>query len=280
MKKREVEVGGVYVAKVSGHLVSVRIDRESPYGGWDGVNLKSGRSIRIRSAGRLTRPAARITATVPSSTAGMGPAPEGEQQPKGETTMATKKTPAKKAATKKASVKNSATAGAKTATAKTVLKDKAVPTSKPETSKASPPKEPKPPKPRREHARDPRLPEPGTVIQKRDRQGNVRCECTVEADGVRYNGTLYRSLSSAAMAATKDLGLGGRTANGFTFWALSKAPRRPIDPVAALERAWDRYHGSVETIVKDGVTDENRSNVLSIIRSHARVIENLSERMA
>lgn len=53
MKKTEVELRGVYVAKVSGQLVTVRIDRESPYGGWDATNLATGRAVRIRSAARL-----------------------------------------------------------------------------------------------------------------------------------------------------------------------------------------------------------------------------------
>jgi hypothetical protein len=53
MKKHEIEIGGVYVAKVSGRIAEVRIDRESPYGGWDATNLATGRAIRIRSAARL-----------------------------------------------------------------------------------------------------------------------------------------------------------------------------------------------------------------------------------
>ena len=58
---------------------------------------------------------------------------------------------------------------------------------------------------------DPRLPAPGTVLEKRDRHGAVRCECTVEEGGIRYAGKVYRSLSSAAMAAAKDLGLNNKT---------------------------------------------------------------------
>jgi hypothetical protein len=53
MKKHEIEIGGVYVAKVSGRIAEVRIDRESPYGGWDATNLATCRAIRIRSAARL-----------------------------------------------------------------------------------------------------------------------------------------------------------------------------------------------------------------------------------
>lgn len=39
MKKKQVQVGGTYVAKVSGQIARVRIDAESPYGGWDATNI-------------------------------------------------------------------------------------------------------------------------------------------------------------------------------------------------------------------------------------------------
>ena len=53
MKKKEVEIGGVYVAKVSDKLAKVRIIGECVHGGWNAVNTETGRSIRIRSAQRL-----------------------------------------------------------------------------------------------------------------------------------------------------------------------------------------------------------------------------------
>jgi hypothetical protein len=128
---------------------------------------------------------------------------------------------------------------------------------------------------------DQRLPAAGTVLQKRDRHGAVRCQCTVEDGGsIRYAGKSYRSLSAAAMAAAKDLGLGGKTQNGYTFWGLSKPPRRPSDPLASLERAWERYHGNVAALVKAGVTDENRSKVVATIRKHVQVIESMREKVA
>jgi hypothetical protein len=130
------------------------------------------------------------------------------------------------------------------------------------------------------HTPDPRLPKPGTLLQKRDRHGAVRCECTVEADGIRYAGKVYRSLSAAAMAAAKDLGLTNRTQNGFVFWGLSKPPRKAGDPLVALERAWERYHGNVTALVKEGVTDENRAKVLTTITKHAQTIESLREKVA
>ena len=58
MKKNEVKVGEVYSCKVSGSVVPVRIDRENPRGGWDGTNLKTKKSVRIKSAQRLRGKAA------------------------------------------------------------------------------------------------------------------------------------------------------------------------------------------------------------------------------
>jgi len=53
MKKREVRVGGIYCAKISGRLVSVQLTGESPYGGWDAINRKTSRTVRIKSAAKL-----------------------------------------------------------------------------------------------------------------------------------------------------------------------------------------------------------------------------------
>ncbi|MBM3746495.1 MAG: hypothetical protein FJW34_11915 [Acidobacteria bacterium] len=56
MKKADVTIGSTYIVKVSGKLTKVRITRESPYGGWDGLNLATHREVRIRSAARLRAP--------------------------------------------------------------------------------------------------------------------------------------------------------------------------------------------------------------------------------
>lgn len=53
MKRSEVKIGGVYIAKVTNRLVQVRIDAKSRYGGWEGINLRTGINLRIRSATRL-----------------------------------------------------------------------------------------------------------------------------------------------------------------------------------------------------------------------------------
>ena len=124
-------------------------------------------------------------------------------------------------------------------------------------------------------APDPRLPAVGATIEKRDRHGAVRCKCTVEEAGVRYAGKVYPSLSGAAMAAAKDLGLKNKTQNGYIFWGLVKPPRPASDPIQALERAWERYRDRAEALVKDGVTEENRSGVADAIGKHTQLIEEL-----
>lgn len=50
MKKSDVRIGGMYLAKVSGSVSPVRLDAENPHGGWDGTNLDTGRQVRIKSA--------------------------------------------------------------------------------------------------------------------------------------------------------------------------------------------------------------------------------------
>ena len=53
MKKREVRIGETYTVKVSGQLAPVRITGASPCGGWTGINTKTSREVRIRTAARL-----------------------------------------------------------------------------------------------------------------------------------------------------------------------------------------------------------------------------------
>jgi len=126
-------------------------------------------------------------------------------------------------------------------------------------------------------APNPRLPAVGTVIQKRDRHGVVRCECSVEKEGVRYSGTIYRSISSAALAAARDLGLRNKSENGYVFWGLVK-PGRPVsDPVAAFERAWGRYLERAEALVRTGVSEEDRTKVATAIAEQAATIAKLVE---
>lgn len=67
----------------------------------------------------------------------------------------------------------------------------------------------------------PRLPQVPTTLVRRNRHGVVQCQCTVGPDGIIYRGQRYRSLSGAASAASKDLGL-NPVVNGYVFFHLAK----------------------------------------------------------
>jgi hypothetical protein len=55
VKKKDVQLGKTYIAKISNKLVPVRLDRESPYGGWDATNLNTKRQVRIKTAAKLRK---------------------------------------------------------------------------------------------------------------------------------------------------------------------------------------------------------------------------------
>lgn len=58
MLKKDVKIGGKYIAKISDKLVTVRIDEKARYGGgWAATNMATGKSVRIRSAAKLRREA-------------------------------------------------------------------------------------------------------------------------------------------------------------------------------------------------------------------------------
>jgi hypothetical protein len=56
MKKKDVQIGQTYAVKVSGQIRPVKLTAESPYGGWLGRNMQSGREVRIKSAAKLRYP--------------------------------------------------------------------------------------------------------------------------------------------------------------------------------------------------------------------------------
>jgi hypothetical protein len=55
MKKADVQTGGTYLVKVASNLVPVKIAREHDKGGWEGRSVKTGKTIRIKSAQRLRK---------------------------------------------------------------------------------------------------------------------------------------------------------------------------------------------------------------------------------
>ncbi len=55
MKKSEIEKGGIYIAKVSGKIVKVRVNeiRQGVMTRYDCTNMATGRQITVRSAMRF-----------------------------------------------------------------------------------------------------------------------------------------------------------------------------------------------------------------------------------
>lgn len=116
---------------------------------------------------------------------------------------------------------------------------------------------------------------PGTVLQKRDRHGMLRCECVVAEGGYRFEGTVYKSLSAAALAAAKSLGLTSKSINGNLFWGISKPARAAANPLASLERAWNSYQTRLEAALEKAKVSEDREPALSTLERHSRILQNL-----
>jgi len=124
------------------------------------------------------------------------------------------------------------------------------------------------------HQRDQRLPPPGTVLRRVDRHGNVRCECTVEEHGVRYAGTMYKTLSAAAVAAAKDLGFQSASQNGFIFFGLIKPKHvegASQNTLLSLERAWVRYRERAQASAQTS-DDDTRAKVYEALHAHLNAL--------
>lgn len=57
IRKKDVKVGSYYAIKhtssPNGRLIVIKIEGESIYGGWNALNLKTGRLIRVKSNTKL-----------------------------------------------------------------------------------------------------------------------------------------------------------------------------------------------------------------------------------
>lgn len=124
---------------------------------------------------------------------------------------------------------------------------------------------------------DPRMPPPGTVLRRTDRQGNVKCECRIEEDGVHYAGKVYRSLSTAAIAAAQDMGLKSKTQNGFLFWQLAKPGRRPTDPLEGIKSAFARYEDRLNKFEHSGADKDTLAKVRMELERHAHIVAAVRE---
>jgi hypothetical protein len=123
--------------------------------------------------------------------------------------------------------------------------------------------------------RDPRLPPVGTVIRKLDRHGATRCEVKVVEGGFEYKGELFKSLSGAACAAAKDLGINGQQ-NGFVFFGIVKQDAKAKNPVQAIEKVWERYIARVKAIAGAGLDAGTRKQVAELLEEHRTKIAEAS----
>jgi hypothetical protein len=53
MKKESVKLGAVYACKVSGEIQPVRLEKANPHGGWDAINVRTHKAVRVKSSQRL-----------------------------------------------------------------------------------------------------------------------------------------------------------------------------------------------------------------------------------
>jgi hypothetical protein len=53
VRKTEVEIGKVYACRISRRIVPIRIEAVAERGGWYARNLRTGRSVYVRNAGKL-----------------------------------------------------------------------------------------------------------------------------------------------------------------------------------------------------------------------------------
>jgi len=88
MKKNDVQTGATYLVKVAGNLVPVKITREHDNGGWEGTSVKTGKTIRIKSAQRLRKcldDAAPVAAKAKEATKNTTDAPQRDTGERGAT---------------------------------------------------------------------------------------------------------------------------------------------------------------------------------------------------
>jgi hypothetical protein len=124
--------------------------------------------------------------------------------------------------------------------------------------------------------RDPRLPPVGTVLKKFDRRHDaVRCECKVVEGGFEYKGEFFKSLSGAACAAAKDLGVNGQV-NGWLWWGLIKQDAREKNPIQAIEKFWERYSARVKAIAGAGLDAGTKKQVAELLEEHRTKIAEAS----
>jgi hypothetical protein len=114
---------------------------------------------------------------------------------------------------------------------------------------------------------------------KSDRAGKERVRCTVVEGGIQYGDKVFKSLSAAAIAAARDLGLTTKQLNGWAWWGLSKPAARPTKAkgldLDGIARVWTRYRERVEAALKVASADEKAQLHLAL-NAHSTTLLHLA----
>ena len=103
------------------------------------------------------------------------------------------------------------------------------------------------------------------MIVKSDRHGQERVRCQIVEGGVLYAGTTYKSLSAAAVAAARDLGLATKTLNGWAWWGIAKPARATTTKKSAadaLAQLFDRYREKATAAIAGASACQSKAGCL------------------
>jgi len=89
---------------------------------------------------------------------------------------------------------------------------------------------------------------PGTVLRKPDRKGKTRCECTVEAEGYRYKGTVYGRPLGRRHCGRERPGPLRHELQRLRVLGLTKPGRATA--LDRLEHLWNRYSSAALAMLK------------------------------
>ena len=129
---------------------------------------------------------------------------------------------------------------------------------------------------------------PGQIIEKK-RGGETIATLRVTTDGkFEYNGSVYSSISAAALACAKNLGLSSKTLNGWAFWGLAKRPvsngtprvrtAPAITAGSPLARLVAQYEIKANELLERPGAD-NRTKVRNEILSHAQQLATFADKI-
>ena len=105
--------------------------------------------------------------------------------------------------------------------------------------------------------------------------------CAIVEGGVNYNGTTYTSLSGAALAASRDLGLQTKTVDGWSWWGLKDRAASPSkkNVIESLERAFDKYRERADAAVKTA-SAEDAAKLRDAFRSQSEALSQIATLVA